>query len=153
MYSVKGESRTPRIKLGVISPAAHPRPGASAIAAFEYSCRMRAIFHAGAPQTASSAAYRHWKRLFRREISKARRQQRLRMAHSRDWSGLGEYVRTSALIVRQQLMLDLAGLLAGLRIGKGCRLFERAVSAILQATYGPGYAMVLRTITSTSGQG
>jgi hypothetical protein len=97
---------------------------------------MRAIFEIGASHTPfSSVAYRNSKRLFRMEISNARRQERLRMAQSRDWSGLGEYVRASTFITCHQVLLDTSGVFAILSIPKGRALFERATAAILRAAY------------------
>jgi hypothetical protein len=69
------------------------------------------------------------------EVAKAREQQRLRMAFSQEWSGLGEYVREALLIARQAILLDMAGLLFRLRMPGARTLFENAIAAILKTVY------------------
>jgi hypothetical protein len=79
--------------------------------------------------------YSHWNRLLATEIAMARERERLRMAFSQEWSGLGKYVRESLLIARHGILLDMAGLLFRLRIPGARTLFENAIAAILEMVY------------------
>ncbi len=82
-----------------------------------------------------TVAYRYWKHLFKTEIAMTRERERLRMAHSQDWSDLGAHVRKSILIAWHQTALDMAGVLFSLRLPGAQILFEAAVTGILRSGY------------------
>lgn len=79
-----------------------------------------------------SRTFAHWKRLFDAELARAREQERMRMAYSRDWSHLGEYVGEGFLIMRHSITLNAAGLLFRLRCPGASRLFDISVTFLMQ---------------------
>jgi hypothetical protein len=79
-----------------------------------------------------SRTFAHWKRLFDLELTAARERERMRMALSQDWSGLGKYLGESLLITRHSIALDAAALLSRLRWPGAAKLFETSVAVILQ---------------------
>src|SRR5262249_11693181 len=103
-----------------------------ATAALEYAYKMRSLLQPPATGRRCHRTYGHWKRLFERELLDARKQERLRMAHSQDWSGLGKYVEESFLIARHRLVLLTIPLLIHLRYPDVRKLFEASITCIMQ---------------------
>ena len=99
---------------------------------FEYVRQMRLSICQEAGSARSPRTFAHWKRLFESELARVREQERIRMALSRDWSGLGKYVEDSLLIRRYSIALGAAGLLSLLRFPGAFRLFETSVAVILK---------------------
>jgi len=142
-------SRRTRTPVEVESEGATPVSGGSSQtevatavqAALDYSGRLRWALAEQAVEDGEAAhhddaAYGYWKRLLRTKISMFRRQERRRMAHSRDWSDLGDYVRESLPIRWHWTMFQLAGLLLLLRLPGGQKLFERAIGGLLRSGCG-----------------
>ena len=111
-------------------------------AALEYARQMCLALCQGGREL---PAYGYWKRLFEHELTIIRHQERLRMAHSQDWSDLGKYVRESFVIVPHRLLLDAVDLF--FRLG-----FPGAHAFFANHAYR-SCGKVLRTITSISGHG
>lgn len=101
-------------------------PARRVSAATEYARQMRRSLEC------HSRTFSYWKRLFDLELARARGQQRVRMALSGDWSGLGNHIEESLLIKRYSIVLDVAGLLSRLRWPGSSKLFETSVAIILQ---------------------
>jgi hypothetical protein len=99
---------------------------------------MRLSLQQQAGSAPHSRTFAHWKRQFDVELASARERERMRMALSQDWSGLGEYFRESLLILRHSIALDAAGLLCRLRCPGALRLFEPSVAVILQTVFQCG---------------
>ena len=78
----------------------------------EYVRQMRLSICQEAGSARSPRTFAHWKRLFDSELAGVRQQERIRMALSRDWSGLGKYVEDSLLIRQYSIALGAAGLLS-----------------------------------------
>ena len=105
-------------------------------AALEYARQMRlALCQEGGKLPYRPLTFGYWKRLFDRELATTRKQDRLRMALSQDWSDLGKYFGESLLILRHSIALDAAGLLCRLRCPGALRLFEPSVAVILRTVY------------------
>ena len=111
-------------------------------AALEYARQMCLALRRDARKL---PAFDYWKRLFEQELTTIRYEERLRMAQSQDWSDLGKYVREGLVIVPHRFLLDAAGFL--FRLG-----FPGAQALFADSAYR-SCGKVLRTITSTSGQG
>lgn len=118
-----------------------PEPVSCATAAFEYARQMRLSLYAEAGSAPHSRTFAHWKRLFDAELARAREYERMRMALSRDWSGLGKYLGESLLILRHSIALDAAGILSRLRRPAALASFERSVAVILQIVYSSPNAL------------
>lgn len=115
-------------------------------AALEYARQMRlALCQEGGELPHCPLTFGYWKRLFDRELAAARKQERLRMALSQDWSDLGKYVREGLMIAPHRILLDTAGLLLHLRFPGAHALFAPQIYR--------SCAKVLSTMTSISGQG
>lgn len=98
----------------------------------EYVRQMRLFICQEAGSARSPRTFAYWKRLFEAELARVRQQERMRMALSRDWSGLGRYVEDSLLIRQYSIALGTAGLLSLLRFPGACRLFETSVAVMLR---------------------
>jgi hypothetical protein len=122
-----------------------PEPVSCATAAFEYARQMRLSLHPQAGSAPHSRTFAHWKRLFDVELARAREYDRMRMALSQDWSGLGKYLGESFLILRHSLALDAAGVLSRLRCPAALGLFNPSVAVILQTVYSSPSALVPRS--------
>jgi hypothetical protein len=94
---------------------------------------LRQEARSGRPRT-----FVHWKRLFDAELAKAREEERMRMAFSQDWSGLGKYVADGLVITRHSIALDIAGLLSHWQFPGAFRLFEMSVAVILETLLDAG---------------
>lgn len=114
-----------------------PELARSVAATLEYAGQMRLSLHEETGSARRPGTFVHWKRLFAAELAAVREQERLRMALSRDWSGLGRYVEDSLLITRHSIVLNTAGLLSHWRFPVASRLFETSVAVILE-TVLPG---------------
>ena len=110
-------------------------------AALEYARQMRLSVQQQAGSARDCRTFAHWKRRFDVELASARERERMRMALSQDWSGLGKYFRESLLILRHSIALDAAALLCRLRCPGALRLFERSVAVILQTVYSVSASM------------
>jgi hypothetical protein len=99
--------------------------------ALEYARQMRLSLREEA-RSGRLRTFVHWKRLFDAELAKAREEERMRMALSQDWSGLGNYVADGLIITRHSIALDIAGLLSHLRFPGAFRLFEISVAVIFE---------------------
>jgi hypothetical protein len=79
----------------------------------------------------------YWKRLLDSELMALRAGERMRMALSRDWSGLATYVQSGLLLRRYSIALGAIGLLSRWRFPGAIRLFETSAAVILK-TLPPG---------------
>ena len=79
----------------------------------------------------------YWKRLLDSELTALRTGERMRMALSRDWSGLSAYVQNGLLVRHYSIVLAAAGLLSRWRFPGAIRLFETSAAVILK-TLPPG---------------
>jgi len=62
----------------------------------------------------------------------------MRMALSRDWSGLSDYVQNGLLIRQYSIVLGTAGLLLRYRFPGASRLFETSVTVLLKTLSAGG---------------
>lgn len=81
--------------------------------------------------------YRRLKKLFGLEVSLTRKQKRAAMALANDWSGLRQYVRESATILRYRAMLTLAGWMFATGVPGACDICDAAVFGIVRTVYLP----------------
>jgi hypothetical protein len=80
----------------------------------------------------------YWKHLLDSELTALRTGERMRMALSRDWSGLSAYVQNGLLIRQYSVALGAAGLLLRYRFPGASRLFETSPAVILKTWSGGG---------------
>jgi hypothetical protein len=118
-----------------------PEPVSRTTAAFEYVRQMRLSLSPPDGLAPHSRPFAHWKQQFYVELAKIREYERMRMALSRDWSGLGKYLEEGLLIGRHSIALDAAGILSRLRCSGALRLFESSVAVILQTVYSSPSAL------------
>ncbi len=81
--------------------------------------------------------YPRLKQLLDVEIENSRKQKRLCMALSQDWSGLGSYVRESVTIARYRLLLNLASLLSSVGVSVARDVRDAAIFLIFRTLYLP----------------
>jgi len=78
----------------------------------------------------TAEAYNFWRRQFWTELVSYRRQLRLRMAFSRDWSKLGKYLSDGVACHSYCMLLDLGGVLCRLGLPGTRTLSDIAVRGI-----------------------
>jgi hypothetical protein len=106
---------------------------------------MRLSLHPQAGSVPHSRTFAHWKRLFDVELARTREYERMRMALSQDWSGLGKYLGESLLILRHSIALDAVGILSLLRCPPALGLFESSVAVLLQTVYSSPNALAAKS--------
>ena len=112
-------------------PSGHwPEPTISVGAALECVRQMRL--------STNQKAFLYWKRLLDSELASLRARERMRMALSRDWSGLSAYVQNGLLIRQYSLALGAVGLLLRYRFPGAIRLFETSATLILKTLSSGG---------------
>lgn len=112
-----------------------PEPTLRVGAALECVRQMRSLIN----QTGECArTFLYWKRVLDSELTALRAGERMRMALSRDWSGLSDYVQNGLLIRQYSIVLGAAGLLLRYRFPGASRLFETSVTVLLKTLSAGG---------------
>ena len=113
-----------------------PEPTLRVGAALECVRQMRSSINQKAAERYRTFLY--WKHLLDSELTALRTGERMRMALSRDWSGLSAYVQNGLLIRQYSVALGAAGLLLRYRFPGASRLFETSAAVILKTWSGGG---------------
>ena len=119
-------------------PSGHwPEPTISVRAVFECVRQMRSSINQDFRAAERLQKFLYWKRLLDSELIVLRTGERMRMALSRDWSGLAGYVQNGLLLRQYSFALGAVGLLSRWRFPGAIRLFETSAAVILK-TLPPG---------------